>query len=116
MKSIVFTLFKDKLLDGTKTQTYRLFFIPTYIITETVKIDFKETNTRETLFLAKIIDIYPKKIKDLTLLEAKRDGFSSIKEFQEKIMKINRIKNINRWGFITQFKRNIGELEKLLKK
>ncbi len=96
---------KNKLLDGSKAQTYRLLFIPTYDIGETVKIDFKEKNKRKTLFLAEIKDIYPKQIKNLTLTEAVSDGFKSILTFQKKVMKINKIKNWNRWGFIIKFKK-----------
>lgn len=104
IKSILFTLLKEKLLDYSKTQTYRLLFIPTYDIGETVKIDFKENDKRETLFLAEIKDIYPKQIKNLTLTEAVRDGFKTIREFRDKVMKINKIKNWNRWGFVIRFK------------
>lgn len=115
-KSILFTLFKDKLLDGSKTQTYRVNFIPIYEIVEIVKIDFKEGLNRETLFLAEIIELYPKQIKDLTLEEAIRDGFTSIGEFQKGIMRINKVKSKNRWGFITRFKKCATVLDYLTDK
>lgn len=111
MKSILFTLLKEKLLSGEKDQTYRTNFIPPYEVKEIVKIDFKENKSRETLYLARIVELYPKQIKDLTLEEAKRDGFHSIKEFQDKIMKINKIKSKNKWGFITRFKKQKDVLE-----
>lgn len=114
MKSILFTHLKDKLLDGSKTQTYRVLFIPTYEIEEIVAIKFKtifEVVCRETLYLAEIKDIYPKQIKDLTIEEAKRDGFKSIDEFQKLVMKINKVKSKNRWGFIIRFKRIKDVLE-----
>ena len=36
MKSILFTHFKEKLLDGSKFQTYRCIYVPTYDINEIV--------------------------------------------------------------------------------
>lgn len=108
MKSILFTHLKDKLLDETKDQTYRVLFIPTYEIGEIVEIKFKtifEVICYETLYLAEIKDVYPKQIKDVSLEEAKRDGFESVEEFQRLVMKINRVKSKNRWGFIIRFKK-----------
>jgi len=109
-------MLKEKLLDGTKTQTYRVLFIPTYEIREIVKIDYKENSSRETLFLAIIKEIYPKQIRDLTLEEANLDGFDSIKNFQEGIMKINKIKSMNRWGFVIRFKKCATVLDYLTNK
>lgn len=114
MKSILFTHMKDKLLDGSKHQTFRCTFVPTYEIRETISIEFrtiKDDIYREMLYLAEIKDIYPKQIKNLTLEEAIRDGFSSVEEFQKKIMKINNVKSKNRWGFIIRFKRIKDVLE-----
>ena len=76
-KSLNFTLLEAKLLDDTKTQTYRTNFIPKYKIGETIAIAFK----KKFLYLAKVKGLYPKKINDFTELEAKRDGFDSISEF-----------------------------------
>jgi len=116
MKSILFSMFRDKLLDGSKTQTYRLLFIPTYDIGEIIKTDFRDTkNKRETLFLAKIKDIYPKQIKDLTLEEAVRDCFENAEDFQTGIMELHKIENVNRWGFIIRFRKHVDiTLEKFL--
>ncbi len=100
-KSLNFTLLEEKLLDDTKTQTYRTNFIPKYKIEDIIAIAFK----KKFLYLAKVKDLYPKKIKDFTELEAKRDGFDSIAEFQDLIMELNKIKSKDQWGFITQFKR-----------
>ncbi len=100
-KSLNFTLLEEKLLDDTKTQTYRTNFIPKYKIGEIIAIAFK----KKFLYLAKVKGLYPKKIKDFTELEAKRDGFDSIAEFQDLIMELNKIKSKDQWGFITQFKR-----------
>lgn len=41
-KSILFTHFKEKLVDGTKQQTTRMIFMPTYIEGEAVSIMFQE--------------------------------------------------------------------------
>jgi len=104
MKSILFTHFKKKLLDGTKQQTYRCIFIPTYEIGEIVKIIFKEDGMKKFLFYAEITDLYPKQIKNIDLKEAQADGFNSIEEFREGIMEINKRTSLNRWGFIIRWK------------
>ncbi|GAH17539.1 unnamed protein product, partial [marine sediment metagenome] len=82
------------------TQTYRVLFIPKYEIGEIIAIAF----LKRFLYLARVLDLYPKQIKNLTLIEAQLDGFNSIKEFQDKIMELNNIKSIAQWGFITRFK------------
>lgn len=105
MKSIVFTHFKEKLLSGRKYRTFRCIFIPTYKIGEIVKIDFKENGIRETLFMAEIVEIYPKRILDVTIYEAILDGFNNRDTFVKEIMKINKIKSPHRWGFFTVFKK-----------
>ena len=65
MKSILFTHFKDKLIDKSKQRTFRALFIPTYVVNEIVKIDFKENGKRETLYTARILSIYPIQIKQI---------------------------------------------------
>ena len=111
MKSILFTCFKDKLLDGTKFQTFRCLFIPTYEIGDIVKIMFKENNIKELLFHAEIVYLYPQKIRNLTNMEAKADGFENDEEFKKKIMELNNIKSVNRWGFVIGFKKIKDMLE-----
>jgi hypothetical protein len=110
MKSIAFTVFRDKLLSGEKEQTCRALFIPQYVIGEIVKIDFKANGRRETLFHAKITEIYPKQIKDFTYREAIMDGFESILDFQKGIMKINSLKSFQNWTFIIRFKKAYQDL------
>lgn len=107
MKSILFTVLKDKLLSGEKDQTYRLIYIPKYIISEEVNIDFKDNGLRETLFQAVITDLYPRQMKDLTLEEAHHDGFLSIKDFKTKLIEMHNIKKNAElhWGFIIRFKK-----------
>ncbi|MFW9875110.1 MAG: hypothetical protein ACFFG0_18550 [Candidatus Thorarchaeota archaeon] len=100
-KSLNFTLMEDKLMNGSKIQTFRTGFIPNYEIKDIIAIRFK----KEFRFLAKVLDLYPNQIKSLTPKEAKQDGFSSVKEFQEGIMKLNNIKSMNHWGFITVFEK-----------
>jgi len=100
-KTINFTLLEEELREEIKIQTGRTKFIPNYEIGEIVAITFK----KDFLYLAKIIDLYPKQIKDFTLIEAKRDGFQSIEDFQNKLMEINDIKSKNHWAFITRFKK-----------
>lgn len=108
MKSILFTHFRDKLLSGEKTQTTRAIMIPKYEENkEEVYLDYKYLDTllRERLYIARILEIYPKRIKDYTLAEAKADGFTSVKEYQMGIMEINKLDNINFWTFIIPFER-----------
>lgn len=105
MKSISFSHFEDKLLSGSKRRTFRVLFIPTYEIKEIVNITFKKNETKKILFEAIIQSIYPKQIKNVGLFEAMLDGFDSIESFRKGIMKINKVKTINRWGFFTIFKR-----------
>ena len=105
MKSISFTHFKEKLLDGSKRRTFRCIFVPTCHVKEVVNIDWKEDEKRETLFQAKIKDIYPRQIENVDEEEAKLDGFKNLYEFKRKIMEINRIKDPFRWGFFILFER-----------
>lgn len=111
MKSILFTKLKKELLDGSKQQTYRCIFIPTYEIDEIVNIVFKDKKgNKEILYPAIITNIYPKQIKKINLKEAIADGFNSVEEFRKKIKEINRVESLNRWGFIIQFKKIYGDL------
>ena len=70
---------------------------------------------KEPLFEAKIIDIYAKKIKDLTLEEAKRDGFDSVKSFINAIKDLNNLESTNRWCFVIRFKRISEFIDKFIK-
>ncbi|MFX0132110.1 MAG: hypothetical protein ACFFDN_00560 [Candidatus Hodarchaeota archaeon] len=117
MKSILFTHFRDKLLSDEKTQTTRAIMCPRYEENiEEVYIDFKHKNElRERLFIAKVLEIYPKRIRNYTLEEARADGFNSIKEYQKGIMEINNIKNMNFWTFIIPFERTSGNILKIVK-
>jgi len=101
MKSLKFTLLKEKLISGEKDQTFRCLFVPNYDVGEVINIKFQD----EILYQAIIKEIYPKQIKDLSFEEAKRDGFDSIQEMQDKVMELNKVKNLNRWGFVIQFKK-----------
>ena len=105
MKSISFTHFEDKLLNDSKRRTFRVSFIPTYEIGETVNIAFKKDKVKKILFEAIIKNIYPKQIKDVSLFEAMLDGFDSVEEFRKGIMEINKVGSLNRYGFFTVFKR-----------
>lgn len=98
-KSLNFTVLEDKIDDRSKTQTYRTNFIPYYKDKEIVAL----THKKVFKYFIRIERYYPKQIKNLTLEEAKRDGFESVKEFQNGIMKINNIKDIEHWGFIIQY-------------
>ena len=111
MKSILFTVLKDKLLSREKTQTCRTTFIPKYEIGEIVMLRFKENGVKTDLYPVKIMDLYPTQIKDFTISEALLDGFTSIKEFQDKIMEINKLKSKNQWCFIIRWKEYFGVID-----
>jgi hypothetical protein len=104
-KSLNFTLLREKLEEREKHQTYRMLYVPRYEIGEIIMLTFghKENDKKEFLYLAKITDMYPKQIKDLTSNEALQDGFESVEEFQTKVMELNGIKSKNQWGFIIRF-------------
>lgn len=55
------------------------------------------------MFDAYIIDIYSKRIRDVSEKEAMDDGFENKEEFRQEIIKINRVKSLSRWGFIIKF-------------
>ncbi len=103
-KSLTFTVLKKKLLSKEKKQTYRMLYIPTYRIGETIALSFKdkETDLKEFLYLVKITEIIPKQVKDLTLEDAKLDGFENVAEFQECVMDLNH-KQMDNWGFLIRW-------------
>ncbi|MFX1501181.1 MAG: winged helix-turn-helix transcriptional regulator [Promethearchaeota archaeon] len=106
MKSIVFVMLKEELLSGLKCSTFRTVYIPKYEKGEIVKIQFRADGKKEFLFYAEILDFYPKMIYQITLQEAKWDGFNSVNDFIKTIKKLNpSIKNSNMWGFYTKFKK-----------
>jgi len=117
MKSILFTHFRDELLSGVKRQTTRAVMCPRYEENkEEVYLDFKHENElRERLYIAKVLEIYPKRIKDYTLAEAKADGFKSVKAYKTGIMEINNIKNMNFWTFIIPFERTSENILEIVK-
>lgn len=108
MKSINFTLLKDKLLTGEKTQTIRCIYIPFYKENEKVLLKFKG----DPILEAKITDYYPKKLKEITEEEAVRDGFESKEECIKGLKEINGIKSEEHYCFIIRFE-IIGKITKL---
>ncbi|HEC92904.1 MAG TPA: hypothetical protein ENI51_07950 [Candidatus Atribacteria bacterium] len=101
MKSLNFSLLKEKLLNNEKNQTIRCKFIPQFKIGEIIKITYQ----KEFLFYAIITHIYPKQLKDINNDEAKRDGFESKIECIKALKKLNNIKDLDHWCFIIRFKR-----------
>ena len=106
MKSINFTVLREKLIKGEKKQTTRCLFIPPYIPEEIVWITYKKIR----IYQAVIGEYYPKKIQDLTTEEAIRDGFNTKEGYIEGLMKINNIKDPRRFCFVIPFE-HIGELD-----
>jgi hypothetical protein len=109
LKSILFTHFREKLLDRTKQQTTRIIYIPRYHVQELVMLRFKESEIRiDDLFVVKITEIFPIQMKAATLDIAERDGFDSVREYQEGLAEINHRKFndafLEDWGFVTRWK------------
>jgi len=109
LKSILFTHLRDKLEDRTKQQTTRIIYIPRYHVRELVLLRFKESETRiDDLFVVNITEIFPIQIKSATLDIALRDGFDSVREYQERLAEINHRKFnssfLEDWGFVTRWK------------
>jgi uncharacterized protein YqfB (UPF0267 family) len=103
-KSLSFTILKEKLLSKEKTQSIRALYIPTYEIGEKIALVFKSENKKkEFLYFVKIEYIEPIRLCDISEKIAKRDGFNTIEECQQCIMKLNHCK-INQWVFIIQWK------------
>jgi len=111
-KSLNFTVLEAKLRDFSKDQTYRTNFLPKYRLNHIIIISFE----KEFLYLARVLMLYPKQVKDLNLEEAKHDGFDSVKAFQQTIFDLNikakspslrrkkEIDYLEQWGIITRFK------------
>ncbi|MEA3248406.1 MAG: hypothetical protein U9Q73_01745 [Nanoarchaeota archaeon] len=101
-KSLNFTHLRDKLLDGTKTQTCRTGFIANYQLRETIAITSTEvTEEKELLFLVPVNKHYPKRLCDVSLAEAKKDGFETKEDFVEKLLEINKLKFKEHWSLLT---------------
>lgn len=104
MKSLNFTVLKEKLISGEKTQTIRCLFIPPFVEGEIIGIRFR----KKLIFHAKITEIYPKKLNEITYEESIRDGFNSPYDCIKDLMEINNLKHANRYCFIIRFKKVIN--------
>lgn len=103
---------RDLLFKGEKRQTIRCLYIPEYEIGETIQIKYNKI----PIYEAEVEDIYPKRLKNISLREAKQDGFNSIEECISGVMKLNNIKSKNHWSFIIRFKpKHIPSFETLVK-
>jgi len=100
MKSLNFTILESELRNKTKTQTIRTLFIPNFYVRDIVWIKFK----KKRLYQVRITLIEAKRLKDITLLEARKDGFETIKECQKAVMELNGIRSLEHWSFIIQWK------------
>lgn len=101
MKSINFTMLKDKLLDGSKRQTIRTIFIPKYVEGEIVQIKF----CKEPLFKAIIEYIQPFQLKNLDCYIAINDGFNNLDDMRRGLMTLNKGLKLEHWVFLIKFKR-----------
>jgi len=105
MKSLNFTLFKEKLLDESKTQTIRAIFIPRFLEGEIISIKFE----KEHLFHAKVLEVFPRQLRYINWEIAVRDGFGyadlPILECQKKLMEINKGLKLDNWVFIIRFEK-----------
>jgi hypothetical protein len=72
-------------------------------------LKFKESEIRiDDLFVVCITAIFPIQMKSATLDIALRDGFDSVREYQEGLAEINHRKFnssfLEDWGFVTRWK------------
>ena len=121
MKSLNFTHFTRKILAGEKDQTFRCLFFPSFIEKEKILLTSTEFGPKIDLMIVPVTEIYPRKIRDILLEEARRDGFNSIKEMQTGLLEINHLKSIDRWGMIIRWEPGSGlvsleDLDKLIAK
>lgn len=88
MPLLGFTVLKDKLLDGSKTQTIRLPRKRPLKVGDKLLIYWKlRTKQCKKIGESKILTIERKRFKDLTEEDARRDGFSTLKELREALLK-----------------------------
>ena len=100
MRSINFTCLKEKLLDGSKTQTYRVLFVPSVYPGDIVTLKFE----KKPLLQAEITEVYPRRLGDLTPEEARRDGFATVEEMKDAIKKLNGVRDDRHWGFVIRWR------------
>lgn len=114
MKSLLFTHFRQKLIDRTKQQTIRLLMCPGYMISESILLKFKwENGEIEDLFIVIVTELFPVQIKNIDEEIAVKDGFESRDECIHGLATINggiykrtntfKPNFLERWGFVTRW-------------
>lgn len=109
-KSLHFSILRDKLVDMTKRQTYRLGYIRNDGLGDLIAIAFRlpddpETKKKKYEFLNVLWIVeayYPRQVHDLTEEEADYDGFTFVEDFKKKLKELNPTMKENHWGFITR--------------
>ncbi|MFO8020642.1 MAG: ASCH domain-containing protein [Promethearchaeia archaeon] len=99
MKALNFSMFLNKLISGEKQQKI-LKFKPDFREDEIIWIKHK----KRRLFEAKVIEIYHKRLKEITQQEAQQDGFKSRRECIVTTMKFYDFENIREYCFIVKFR------------
>lgn len=102
VKSLSFTLLREALESKTKRQTIRMLFIPGFIEEEEVAIAFKTDKVKEFLYMSRITEVFPVKLRDITLDIAQRDGFSTIEACQQALMELNN-RTLDHWAFVIRW-------------
>jgi len=104
MPLLGFTKLKDKLLDGSKTQTIRKpRKIPLKVGDKIYIYWMLRTKNCEKLGEAKITRIERKRFQDITEEDAVRDGFSTLKDFRLVFVKMhNDMLYIDAWSQIQE--------------
>jgi hypothetical protein len=104
-------MLKGKLLSGEKRQTIRTTFIPNFFEGEIIKIKFN----KKEIFRAKVTEIYPKQLFQITEKEAKLDGFDSREECFKGLFELNNLSSLKHYCFIIRFEK-ILNLDKYIEK
>jgi hypothetical protein len=86
-----FTKLKDKLLDGSKTQTIRKPRKIPLKVGDKLYIYWKlRTKQCQKLGEAKVTDVVRKRFRDITEEDAIRDGLSTLQEFRQLFLKMHK--------------------------
>jgi hypothetical protein len=104
LKSITFSVLKDKLVSQEKRQTIRTNYLPKYVEGETVAIAWRNKDkTKSLLYLARISQIRFMKIKTIPTQIAIQDGFDSRQALFTALKQLNGSLNPDQYVCITNW-------------
>ena len=103
---------KEMILNGTKTATRRNWVKPYVIVGHTYPCKLKMLS-KDTFARIKVLKVFKQKLKDMTLEDCRKEGYSGMKEFVDIWIKINGIWNYNMEVYVIEFEllNSLGEKE-----